>query len=193
QFTDLSFSETPISYLWDFGDGTTSTLQNPSHLYQNVGNYPVTLTIWTDAGCVDTLVMFEQDIVNVQPIPEARFSVNPKETDICHSNIKFTNLSTLGHEFLYRFDDGTSSIEENPSHVYGEDGTLNPVLIVTSEYGCKDTTFETVFIEPFTVYVPNAFTPDRDEANSIFKPIVYLEIVNWDLQIYNRWGELVFH
>lgn len=192
QFTDLSFAETPISYLWDFGDGTTSTLQNPNHLYQNVGNYPVTLTIWTDAGCVDTLVMFEQDIVDVQPIPEARFSVNPKETDICHSDIKFTNLSTLGHEYVYHFDDGTSSIEENPSHVYSEDGTLNPILIVTSEYGCQDTTFESIFIEPFTVYTPNAFTPDQDEANSIFKPIVYLEIVKWDLQIYNRWGELIF-
>lgn len=192
QFTDLSFAETPISYLWDFGDGTTSTLQNPSHLYQNVGNYPVTLIIWTDAGCVDTLTMFEQDIIDVQPIPEARFSVSPKETDICHSDIKFTNLSTLGHNFVYHFDDGTSSIEENPSHVYGEDGTLNPVLIVTSEYGCQDTTFETIFIEPFTVYTPNAFTPDQDEANSIFKPIVYLEIVKWNLQIYNRWGELVF-
>lgn len=192
QFTDLSFAETPISYLWDFGDGTTSTLQNPSHLYQNVGNYPVTLIIWTDAGCVDTLTMFEQDIIDVQPIPEARFSVSPKETDICHSDIQFTNLSTLGHDFVYHFDDGTSSIEENPSHVYGEDGTLNPVLIVTSEYGCQDTTFETIFIEPFTVYTPNAFTPDQDEANSVFKPVVYLEIVKWDLQIYNRWGELVF-
>lgn len=192
QFTDLSFSETPISYLWDFGDGTTSSLQNPSHLYTSVGNYPVTLTIWTTNGCVDTLIQFEQDIVNVRPIPEANFSVNPKETDICHSEIQFTNLSTLGHEFVYIFDDGTTSIEENPFHVYLEDGTLNPVLIVTSEYGCQDTTFETIFIEPFTVYAPNTFTPDEDEANGIFKPIVYLEVVEWNLQIYNRWGELIF-
>lgn len=191
-FTDLSSSETPITYLWDFGDGTTSNLPSPTHIYNNVGNYPVTLTIWTVNGCVDTLIKFEQDIVNVRPIPEAKFSVTPHETDICHSDIQFTNLSTLGSGYLYIFDDGTTSNDENPSHIYGEDGTLTPFLIVTSDYGCKDTTFETVFIEPFTVYAPNAFTPDQDEANSIFKPIVYLEIVAWDLQIYNRWGEMVF-
>jgi len=192
QFTDFSSAETPISYLWDFGDGTTSNLQNPSHLFDNVGNYPITLTIWTDAGCIDTLIQFEPDIVNVRPIPEAKFSVNPKQTDICDSEIQFTNLSSLGQEYLYIFDDGTTSNDENPAHVYLEAGTLNPTLLVTSEYGCQDTTRETLFIEPFTVYSPNAFTPDGDEANNIFKPIVYLDIVEWNLQIYNRWGEIVF-
>ena len=192
QFTDLSFSETTISYLWDFGDGTTSSAQSPNHVYTSTGNYPVTLTIWTSAGCVDTLVKFEQDIINVRPIPTAKFSASPTLTDICHSDIQFTNLSSLGVDYLYLFDDGTSSNEENPSHVYLEDGTLNPLLIVTSEYGCQDSIYETVFIEPFTVYTPNAFTPDKDEANTIFKPVVYLEIVEWDLQIYNRWGQLVF-
>ena len=192
QFTDFSSAETPISYLWDFGDGTTSNLQNPTHLFDNVGNYPITLTIWTDVGCIDTLIQFEPDIVNVRPIPEAKFSVNPKQTDICDSEIQFTNLSSLGQEYLYIFDDGTTSNDENPAHVYLEAGTLNPTLLVTSEYGCQDTTRETLFIEPFTVYSPNAFTPDGDEANNIFKPIVYLDIVEWNLQIYNRWGEIVF-
>ena len=192
QFNDLSFAETPISYLWDFGDGTTSSISSPSHLFENVGNYPITLTIWTVAGCIDTLSLFEPDIVNVRPIPEAKFSVTPQYTDICHSEIQFTNLSSLGHEYIYLFDDGTSSNEQNPTHVYLEDGTLNPILIVTSEYGCQDTTFETLFIEPFTVFAPNTFTPDGDEANNVFKPIVYLTIVDWNLQIYNRWGEIMF-
>jgi len=192
QFTDLSSAETSIFYLWDFGDGTTSNLSSPSHLYTNVGNYPITLTIWTSAGCIDTLSQFEQDIVNVRPIPNAKFTVNPSETDICHSEIQFTDQSTLGFEYLYIFDDGSISNEDNPSHIYLEHGTLNPFLIVTSEYGCKDTTLETILIEPFTVYVPNAFTPDGDEANTVFNPVVYLDIVDWNLQIYNRWGEIVF-
>lgn len=192
QFTNYSTAETPINYLWDFGDGTTSTDINPAHLYESTGNYPVTLTIWTSAGCVDTLTQFEPDIINVRPIPEAKFTVNPNQTDICHSEIQFTNLSSLANNYLYIFDDGATSIDESPSHVYLEDGTLNPRLIVTSEYGCQDTSFETVFIEPFTVYIPNAFTPDEDEANTVFKPIVYLSIVDWNLQIYNRWGELIF-
>ncbi len=192
QFIDLSSAETPISYLWDFGDGTTSSVPSPSHLFENVGNYPITLTIWTSAGCVDTLTQFEPDVVNVRPIPEAKFSVSPNQTDICHSEIQFTNLSSLGQGYLYIFDDGTTSNEENPLHVYLEDGTLNPRMLVTSEYGCQDTSFETIFIEPFTIYAPNAFTPDGDEANNVFTPIVDLQIVEWNLQIYNRWGELIF-
>lgn len=192
QFVNLSTAETPITYLWDFGDGTTSSIASPSHLFENVGNYPISLTIWTSAGCIDTLIQIEPDIVNVRPIPEAKFSVSPKYTDICNSQIQFTDLSSLANEYIYIFEDGTSSHESNPLHTYLEDGTLNPFLIVTSEYGCQDTTFETVFIEPFTVYAPNTFTPDGDAANNIFNPIAYLETSSWNLQIYNRWGELLF-
>lgn len=193
QFTDLSFAETGITYLWDFGDGATSAAQHPNHIYENVGPFPVTLTISTASGCIDTLTMFEPDIVHVRPIPHAQFSVTPEETDICHSDITFTNMSTDGATYFYWFDDNSAiSTEEHPYHTYLTHGSKNPYLIVTSEYDCKDTAYNYLFIEPYTVFAPNTFTPDGDEFNNQFLPIVYLGVVDWNLQIYNRWGQLIF-
>ncbi|NRA12393.1 MAG: PKD domain-containing protein, partial [Crocinitomicaceae bacterium] len=75
QFIDQSWAETQIFYNWNFGDGGSSTDQNPSHIYNNVGGYPVTLTIYTTEGCIDTLTFLQADIIDVHPNPEAEFSV----------------------------------------------------------------------------------------------------------------------
>lgn len=193
QFIDLSFAETTIYYQWDFGYGTTSTQQNPSNLYTNTGNFPVTLTIYTDKGCVDTLTLTKYDLVNVRPNPEANFSIDPDYTDICHSTIQFTDESVGAVEFYYWFDDSTYfSNLQHPAYEYLTDGTHYPMQIVTNEWGCKDTAINDLYIEPFTVYAPNTFTPDGNEFNHSFLPIVYLDVESWKMQIFNRWGELVF-
>ncbi len=193
QFIDSSFAETQIYYDWNFGDGNGSTEQNPSHVFSQVGNYPITLTIRTDAGCIDTLSMLQADIVNVRPSPTAGFSVDPDYTDICHSVIQFTDESVDAEEFFYWFDDTTFfSEEQNPAHLYINDGRHYPVQIVTNQWGCKDTATSELYIEPFTLYAPNTFTPDGDQFNPNFRPIVYLPVSKWHLQIFNRWGELVW-
>ena len=193
QFIDLSASDTPISYSWNFGDGATSTEQNPLHVYTVPGQYPVTLSISTDEGCVTTLTMTQADLINVKPTPVADFDVSPKLTDICHANVAFTNLSTGALFYTFVFDDGnTASEETNPHYNYTTDGTHNPMLIAENEFGCSDTSMNTLFVEPFTVYIPNAFTPDGDEYNNNHMTVAALEAVEWEFKIYNRWGELVF-
>lgn len=193
QFIDQSFAETTIHYLWDFGDGGSSTEQNPQHLYPNVGNYPVTLTIRTTHGCIDTLTLTQTDLVNVRPKPEAGFSVDPDYTDICHSSIQFTDESIGAVEWFYWFDDTTFfSTDQHPVHTYVTDGRHYPMQIVTNEFGCKDTARSELYIEPFTLYAPNTFTPDGDEFNNVFLPVVYLPVEKWKLEIFNRWGEIIF-
>lgn len=193
QFIDQSWAETGILYLWDFGDGSTSTAQNPTHVFVNPGNYPITLTIQTTSGCASTLVQFEPDIVNARPSPEAAFSVSTDYTDICHSSVSFFNESIGGYSYFYWFDDSTIySLDENPSHLYLFDGTHYPYMIATNEWGCKDTTQSKIIIEPYTFYAPNTITPDGDERNNVFLPQAYLGVEEYDLKIYNRWGELVF-
>lgn len=193
QFIDLSSAETGITYTWDFGDGTTSNEQNPSHLFSTSGNYPITLTIETTSGCISTLVQFEPDIVNARPFPTAAFSLSTDYTDICHSSITFTNESIDGFTYFYWFDDSTAfSQNENPSHLYLHAGTHYPYQIVTNEWGCKDTTSSQLFIEHYTFYAPNTMTPDGDERNNIFLPQAYLGVEEYELKIYNRWGQLVF-
>lgn len=193
QFIDLSFAETPISYNWDFGDGGTSQVQNPTHVYVDTGIFVVNLNITTTSGCVVDLNLSNDSLVHVRPKPQAGFSVTPDYTDICHSVVLFEDESYGASEYFYWFDDSTIfSFESNPSHMYYRDGWHRPMQIVTNAWGCKDTAYNELFIEPFTVYAPNAFTPDGDEFNNTFTPIVYLDVVEWKLEIYNRWGHKVF-
>ncbi|MDX2362411.1 MAG: PKD domain-containing protein [Crocinitomicaceae bacterium] len=193
QFINLSSSETELFYHWDFGDGNVSAEANPSNLFDEVGHYPITLTIWTTSGCIDTLTLTQQDIVNVRPSPEAAFSVDPDYTDICHSVVHFTDESVGATQWFYWYDDSTSfGMEQHPAHLYYTDGWHRPMQVAENEWGCKDTAYAELFIEPFTIYAPTMFTPDGDEFNNTFLPIVYLEVVTWNMKIYNRWGQLMF-
>lgn len=195
RFVDLSSSDTPILYSWDFGDGSApSNEQNPTHVYVNPGQYPVTLQIWTTFGCVDTLTLTKADLINVHPTPTAGFEVSPEETDICHAHIQFTDQSVDGLFFTYIFDDdnNAASTEQNPYYNYMNSGWHSPVQIVENEFGCSDTTRRSLYIEPFTVYIPNAFTPDGDGFNETMITVAALEAVEWEFRIYNRWGELVY-
>lgn len=193
QFINLSISDTQPLYFWDFGDGGTSTQLSPSHVYYNVGNYSVGLTMITTTGCIDTLYMMQQDLVNVYPSPNAGFTVNPDKVDICHSEVSFIDQSSGGSQYYYIFDNnGFISEEQNFVHTYVNAGTDYPLQVVTNQYGCSDSARATVFVEPFSLYIPNAFIPDEDGLNDEFKPITDFEILEWDFQIYNRWGEVVF-
>ncbi|MDG1429576.1 MAG: PKD domain-containing protein [Crocinitomicaceae bacterium] len=194
QFIDQSTAETTIYYNWDFGDGGTSTDQNPTHLYPNVGNYPVTLSIRTLNGCVDTLTLLQGDLVNVRPKPTSSFTVTPDYTDICNSSIQFIDQSIGGADWFYWYDDTTlySTGAQSPYHTYVTPGNHYPYQIVTNEFGCKDTSSSQLFIEPFTVFAPNTFTPDGDEFNNIFLPIVYLHVEEWHMEIFDRWGEIIW-
>lgn len=192
-FIDGSFAETGITYDWDFGDGFGSNEANPVHIYNNPGSYPVTLVIWTSAGCVDTLIDFQPDLVNVYPNPVAGFSIDPEYTDICNSSVQFTDESSGATYFRYAYGDGILSDDDaNPVHVYIEDGMMYPVQYVENEFGCFDSTMRSIYIEPFPLYIPNTFTPDGDEFNNVFKPRTYLDVFEWNMKIYNRWGELLF-
>ncbi len=194
QFIDLSFAESEILYQWDFGDGDFSSEQNPSHTYFSPGSYPVSLTIITTSGCIDTLTMTKPDLINIHPSPVADFSVSPEKTDICNSTIDFLDFSSLATSYFYFFDDDSLTYDTlaNPIYTYLSAGTHYPTLVVTSDYGCKDTTRRKIIIEPFTIYAPNSFTPDGNQFNNIFLPVVYLPLESWSLKIFNRWGELVF-
>ncbi len=192
-FTNLSYSDGPVQYAWDFGDGGNSIAFSPSHIYSEVGSYSVSLTMITLAGCVDTLYMMEQDLVTVHPNPVAAFSVNPDRTDICDSEIEFIDQSQDGEEYFYFFDNGFISTQANFIHTYTNEGSDYPIQIVTNQYGCSDTARATVLIEPFEIFVPNTFIPDGNAINDSFKAYSDFEMSKWDFSIYNKWGERIFH
>lgn len=123
------------SYNWDFGDGTTSTQQNPTHTYAVQGTYTVKLFYTTSTGCRDSIVF--NDGVRVGSKPVANFSATPLE--ICaFQPIQFTSQSAPVDEWLWSFGDGTTSTLENPAHFYSDTGYFNVRLIATNN-GCPDT------------------------------------------------------
>lgn len=193
QFVNLSTTDSPTQYLWDFGDGTTSTEINPSHIYPNPGIYHIQLTLKTTSGCVQTLTLYRPDLVNVHPSPISKFSVDPLTANICDSEITFTDLSSGALSYFYLMDDeGGYSTEKNPVHNYQTSGQKRPRQIVTNEFGCQDTSFQQLHIEPFTVYIPNTFTPDGNQWNNVFEAVIYLPVTSWEFKIIDRWGETLF-
>lgn len=193
QFINLSHYEAPLLYSWNFGDGGTSTAENPLYIYHHAGTYSVELTIISTIGCVDTFTLLQQDLVTIHPKPVSAFSVDKTHTNICDSKVQFTDLSQGALKVAYSFDEfGSGSSDPNPGHTYYSDGMHYPTQIVINQFGCSDTSFQVIAIEPFTVYVPNTFTPDGNEFNNDFYPKLGLEPVEWDMKIFNRWGEEVY-
>ena len=146
QFTDNSIDG--IGWFWDFGDGNTSTLQNPSNIYANDGVYTVTLITTFPNNCKDTVVF--TDMISVAT-PTADF-FSPTVSGCSPSEITFVNTSTDAVSFLWDFGDGGTATNINPSHIYYIPGDYTIKLIVTNSYGCSDTSLKVNYI-----HVPGTF------------------------------------
>lgn len=134
-FIDLTTPPNSVSdWLWDFGDGNTSTQQNPTHIYQDAGSYDVSLTITDLGGCTNT-ILFE-DTVRYIPYPEPAFEVDT--TIGCMGTpFTFTNNSTGNAvSYLWSFGDGQTSTEESPVHIYDSEGTYSVTLTAFNPNGC---------------------------------------------------------
>lgn len=135
QFTDQSTTPAGIftSYLWDFGDGATSALQNPSHQFPSAGTYIVSLIVENNLGCLDTVT---HTVVIANP-PVSAFTA----TNSCiNSSVSFTDQTTGNANYWHwYFGDGATSFAHNPTHTYTSAGTFNVTLISGDTLGCLDT------------------------------------------------------
>ena len=126
-----------ITYLWNFGDGTTSTLPDPTHTYTALGSYTVRLTTTNAVGCTNQLVRTQY--IKVLP-PQASINNLPQE-GCAPFSWTFTSAATTSEaiaSYEWDFGDGTTSTQESPTHIFGE-GTFNITLIITTVSGCRDT------------------------------------------------------
>lgn len=179
-------------WFWEFGDGGYDFTQNPFHAYKHPGYYDITLTVTSDSGCVASTKKLDE--VAVFPLPEAGFVSHPEEISILEPSVQFFNSSTGGLVYHWDFGDGKGTSDlRNPYYSYGDTGTFSVQLILMNPFNCYDTTYGKIYIEPyFTVYFPNAFSPNGDNVNDYFRP--YGEGINQlELQIFNRWGTEIFN
>ena len=190
-FDNQSVTATGAQYFWDFGDGSTSVNANPVHTYEFAGVYDVSLTMVSTGGCSETLTLTRNDIVTVYPTPYAAFDVEPNEVDILTPDVSINNLSDGSINCFYNFGDGSTSEDCNPDHTFQDAGIFEIYQTVTNQYGCTDVAKGSVIVNGFMFYAPNAFTPNGDGINDVFLPSV-LGSSNYRLEIYNRWGDVIF-
>jgi gliding motility-associated-like protein len=196
QFTNLTQFADPATYHWDFGDGATSQAINPSHTYFNSGKYSVSLSASNATG--QTITNTKQEIIDVYPKPIADFKVTPEVIYIPGGILYTANLSVNAMAYYWDFGDGETSTDYRPEHSYKKDGTFTITLAASNEFGCADTIrHENVVtvIKGSQVLVPNAFSPATNGAgdghNDIFLPVMR-GITEFEMLIFNRWGQLVF-
>ncbi|HYK55589.1 MAG TPA: PKD domain-containing protein, partial [Flavisolibacter sp.] len=131
---------------WDFGDGGTSTVQNPTHTYTSQGTYTVTLTITTSTGCTEVYTL--PDAVKAGTIPNTNFSATP--LNACASQaIRFKDLTDIADAWTWDFGDGKGSSSQNPSHTYEDTGYFNIALTAINNGCAKKISFPNyVHIKP---------------------------------------------
>ena len=195
-------------YYWDFGNGVSShyrfpNVSFPRYTYYNSGKYTVKLKVSGDGG-IDSVT---HDLV-VYDLPQAMFSVNPQKVKLSDDPIQCQNMSSLNSSsYLWDFGDNTmQSTEFEPTHQYTNEGEFNITLYVKTDEGCVDT-FEIQNAvraeEHCSLKFPNVFTPSKsgpsdgrynvnDVSDNIFYPRFIEGIRDYDLKIFNRWGELLF-
>jgi PKD repeat protein/Zn-dependent protease len=131
-FFDRSEGTLPLRYLWDFGDGTTSTSQNPTHTFAPNGKYTISLTVTNSYG-KDTKILPE--FISVGDPPKVDFSVSPT-TGILPLSVAFTDKTRgAAQSWKWDFGDGTTSTIENPTHTYTKTGTYTVTLSSVNEFG----------------------------------------------------------
>jgi PKD repeat protein len=136
-FTDNSLGSTPMTYQWDFGDGATSTDQNPTHTYLQRGTYTVSLTVKNGYGISSEV---KKNFISIGMGPQADFTATPTTGNV-PLNVAFTDKSNgQATSWAWDFGDGKGSTEQNPVHTYWTGGVYNVILTTSNEYGSSDVT-----------------------------------------------------
>ncbi len=194
--TDIQFeSDQNILYIYDWSisnDLYNFDIANPVFCLNKPGTYSYELKITTQEGC--SKVFSEDDFFEVFNIPIADYVASEYETVLLNNSIDFSDKSSLATQWYWDFNDGYYSQEQNPTHTYIDTGTYQVMLVVYSKNECSDTLYKTVKIFPeFSIYVPNAFTPNGDYVNDSFGPVVFgINPSEYKFQIFDRWGKQLF-
>ena len=159
-FTDLSTLVPPLgvgieTWQWEFGDGGTSTDQNPIYLYNSAGIYNAILTVTDSNECQG----YDTNIVVVDTLPIVNFNFTDT---ICLGDTTFftdQSINTSGTitTWNWNFGDGNTSTDQNPTHLYTSAGTYTVILNIIDDNLCQNTDTQTVIVRPNPIAI---FTAD---------------------------------
>ncbi len=181
-FSDSSYSDTTITqWQWNFGDGTTSNLQNPSHTFTQTGvlYWQVQLVVTNALGCKDSMMVI------IRPsIPDANFFVQSSNNICVGDSVKFLASAFGDVTYSWNFGNGTTSTNNNPSAIYNQPGFFNVSLTVTDSIGCT-----AILSQPSLVYVqPYPLAGFVTTADTLFNKCYPLLVSITDTSIVNIFG-----
>lgn len=172
------------TYLWNTG------LNTPTITGLTQGNYSVVVS---DSGCSTSVSVSVLETYG----PIAGFSAHPTVLTIMDGPVSFLDNSSGNIvNWQWNYGDGSAfGSGSNNTHPYLNIGTYLATLIVTDNNGCTDTTSDTIHVKDiFTIYIPNAFTPNTDGINDFFTPRgINVDPNDFNMYIFDRWGSLMFH
>ena len=178
----------PYTYDWNHPSASGNPATN-----LNQGLYSVDVS--DIGGCVGTITQFIDNIEG----PNSSFYQDADTVIYVSGNVNFNDLSLAAQEtniasWFWSFGDGDFSTSQNPSHDFNQIGEYLVELTVTDANGCEDIyASEVVAVEDYFIWAPNAFSPNGDIHNEIFRPIIQNFIPSsFDIYIYDRWGKLVY-
>jgi gliding motility-associated-like protein len=199
-FTNTSTPAANVaSTIYDWGDGTMDTTNNYGpiqHIYNTPGTWNILVSLLSDYGCTYTDTMLAM-VETTQP-PIANFVIQPNPTTTYTTHVTCSDWSS-GIPTVWEWSAPgaipTNSSLQQPWFMYPElAGEYYITLKVTDYLGCWDTITHKLIIEDeMLVFVPNTFTPNGDEWNNKFQwTILGINEALFRLQIWNRWGELIW-
>lgn len=198
-FTNLIDPALITTSVWHFGDGAMTAEMNTDHIYVNPGFYDVTLTVNSlEGGCEYSGT--KESYINVYPLPMVGFYANPQPTTVPNTTISFDGFQSDNVvNWLWTFNSYNPlgfAIIEDPVFVFPYDrGGFYPVkLEVEDIFGCTNQiTREIEIRDLFNLFIPTSFTPNNDGTNdAFFIQGSDIDPDRFELQIFNRWGEVVF-
>jgi gliding motility-associated-like protein len=149
-FTDKTLPA-PGTWKWDFGDGGTSVLQNPNHLYGAAGTYTVKLKVTFSGICADSLTKVAY--IKINPKPAVSFTADTTHACSTPFTVKFTDNTPGATAWKWYLGDGSTDITKTPTHTYNAPGLDSVKLVVTTAFGCKDSLTKLNYIR---IVKPNA-------------------------------------
>ncbi len=178
-----------LDYFWNTSqnlNGSITVCPNQTTSY---------LVIGTDANGCESLPV--QATVQIDPIPEPNFYINPDQVEIDDPTVTIYNVTAGNLNHLWNVN-GTIFENANSSFSYQlpfQEGTYTIQLVSSTDLGCTDSLALTATVmNNIAVYIPNSFTPDANEFNTVFFPVFSTGFIpkGYQFTIFNRWGEEIF-